>query len=382
MEKLSVKKPFTILVAVILVLVLGVVSVIRMTTDLLPNMSLPYLVVVTTYPGASPEQVEHDVVRPMESALGTISGVENVYSTAAENYGMVQLEFVEGTDMDSTLVKVNSALQQVSATLPDMCGTPSVIELSMDMMATMYISVGREGYDIFQLSTFITDTIQPYIERQNGVASVSPIGLVEQSIQVELDPVKIQALNDKLLASVNEQLDAALKELEAAEAEVATGKEELANAQSTFGSMLADGIFSQLSGTVLETAAQLKAEVDGLIKQLQDLRYEITDGATGQAVDAIIVNLTEISDRLFSECINLSCIELQDNITKIGWHAFSRCYELEKIIIPESVTFIDSYACAWCNKLTIYFEGDCPKSLQASWNCDDRPVVFNYKENE
>ena len=109
MEKLSVKKPFTILVAVILVLVLGVVSVTRMTTDLLPNMSLPYLMVITTYPGASPEQVENDVVRPMESALGTVSGVENVYSTSAENFGMVQLEFVEGTDMDSTLVKVNSA---------------------------------------------------------------------------------------------------------------------------------------------------------------------------------------------------------------------------------------------------------------------------------
>ena len=102
MEKLSVKKPFTILVAVIAVLVLGIVSVTRMTTDLLPNMSLPYLMVITTYPGASPERVESDVVRPLESALGTVNGVENVYSTAAENYGMVQLEFAEGTDMDST----------------------------------------------------------------------------------------------------------------------------------------------------------------------------------------------------------------------------------------------------------------------------------------
>ena len=305
MEKLSVKKPFTILVAVILVLVLGVVSVTRMTTDLLPNMSLPYLMVITTYPGASPEQVENDVVRPMESALGTVSGVENVYSTSAENFGMVQLEFVEGTDMDSTLVKVNSALQQVSATLPEMCGTPSVIELSMDMMATMYISVSHEGYDIFELSAFVSDTIQPYIERQNGVASVSPIGLVEQSIQVELDPAKIQVLNDKILASVNEQLDNALKELERAEAEVATGKEELANAQASFGATLADGIFSQLEGTVLGIASQLKAEVDSLIAQLKDLRHEITDGQTGQAVDAIIMNLADISKTLEKEDLTL-----------------------------------------------------------------------------
>ena len=157
MEKLSVKKPFTILVAVIIVLVLGVVSVTRMTTDLLPNMSMPYLMVITTYPGASPERVEADVTRPMESALGTVTGVQNVYTTSAENFCMVQLEFADGTNMDSTLVKVTSALQEVSASLPEMCGTPSVLELSMDMLATMYVSVSREGYDIYQLSAFFKE---------------------------------------------------------------------------------------------------------------------------------------------------------------------------------------------------------------------------------
>lgn len=298
MEKLSVKKPFTILVAVIIVLVLGVVSVTRMTTDLLPNMSLPYLMVVTTYPGASPERVENDVVRPMESALGTVSGVENIYSTSAENYGMVQLEFVEGTDMDSTLVKVNSALQGVTAVLPDMCGTPSIIELSMDMMATMYVSVSRDGYDIFELSAFVKDTVQPYLERQNGVASVSPIGLIEQHIQVELDPEKIQALNDRLLSSVSEHLATALAELDKAEAEVKTGKAELEKAQASFGETMADGIFGQLSGSIVDAANQLKTEVDTLLVQIKALRSEITDGETGQALDSIIENLENISQKL------------------------------------------------------------------------------------
>ena len=145
MEKLSVTKPFTILVAVIMVLVLGVVSLTGMTTDLLPNMSLPYLIVVTTYPGASPERVESDVVKPIESALGTVSGVKNVISTCAENYGLVQLEFQDGTDMDSTMVKVSGALQELDGSLPELCSTPSIIELSMDMMATMYVSVSRDG---------------------------------------------------------------------------------------------------------------------------------------------------------------------------------------------------------------------------------------------
>ena len=78
MPKYSVKKPFTILVAVILVLVLGFVSLTGIQTDLLPAMNLPYLMVITTYPGASPEQVEADVTKPLENALSTLNGVKNV----------------------------------------------------------------------------------------------------------------------------------------------------------------------------------------------------------------------------------------------------------------------------------------------------------------
>lgn len=300
MIKLSVKKPFTILVAVILVIVLGVVSIMGMTTDLLPDMSLPYLIVVTTYPGASPERVENDVVKPMESALGTVSGVENIYSTSAENYGMVQLEFADGTDMDSTLVKVSSALQEIQASLPELCSTPSIIELSMDMMATMYVSVSREGYDIYQLSNFVKDTVQPYLERQSGVASISSIGLVEQSVHVELDQDKISALNEKLLETVNEALSAAKEELDAAEAQVAAGKEELEKAQASFGTTMADAIFSQLEGTVTDTASQLAAQVDSLITQISALRSEITDGGTGQLLDSLLLELDSISRNLNS----------------------------------------------------------------------------------
>jgi len=338
MEKLSVKKPFTILVAVIVVLVLGVVSVTRMTTDLLPNMSLPYLMVVTPYPGASPERVENDVVKPLESALGTVSGVENVYSTSAENFGLVQLEFAEGTDMESTLVKVSSTLQEVAPSLPEICGTPSIIELSMDMMATMYISVSRDGYDIYELSSFIKDTVQPYLERQEGVASVSSIGLIEQSIHVELDPVKIQALNDKLLSSVSEQLAAALEELDNAEAEVAAGKEELSKAQASFGEMMADGIFGQISGSVTESAKQLKAEVDSLIAQLTQLRAEITDNELVEALDTLIADLNDISEKLEQKELSVEdLLQLSGSLRVVVKNAFALMTKIEANL-PEDTT--------------------------------------------
>ena len=136
MSKYSVKKPFTVLVAVVMLLVLGIVSFTKMTTDLLPSISLPYILVITTYPGASPEKVENDVTQVLESALGTVNGVENVTSVSNENYSMITLEFAEDTNMDSAMVKLSSQIDQIE--LPDMAGTPSLLEISPDMMATMY----------------------------------------------------------------------------------------------------------------------------------------------------------------------------------------------------------------------------------------------------
>ncbi|MCC8100113.1 MAG: efflux RND transporter permease subunit [Clostridiales bacterium] len=227
MVKQCVKKPFTVLVAVIIALVLGVVCMTRMTTDLLPEMSLPYMVVITTYPGASPEKVEANVTEPLESALGTVSGVENVTSSSAENYSMIMLEFEDDTDMDSAMVKVDSALQDVESSLPDLCGTPNVMEISMDMVATMYVSVDYEGKDIYELSDFVEDIVTPYFERQDGVASVSAVGLVEQTVEVRLNQDKIDDINAQLLASVLGTLDEAKQEIEDAQAELDDAQAEL-----------------------------------------------------------------------------------------------------------------------------------------------------------
>lgn len=108
MEKFSVKKPFTILVAVIMVLLLGFVSITNLQTNLLPDISTPYLMVVTVYPGASPERVESEVSDVMENALGTVSGVESITATSAENYSLLLMKFAEGTDMNSAMVKTSN----------------------------------------------------------------------------------------------------------------------------------------------------------------------------------------------------------------------------------------------------------------------------------
>ena len=157
MTKFFVKKPYFVLVTVIIVLVVGFVSLGEMQTDLLPELELPYMAVITTEVGASPEKVENDVIKPMESTLGTISGVEKLTSTSANNYGMLMLEFAEDTNMEAALVRVSKALNSLS--LPEGCGTPNIMEISADMMATMYASVSYEGKDIKELSNFAEKTI-------------------------------------------------------------------------------------------------------------------------------------------------------------------------------------------------------------------------------
>ena len=149
MPKFSVKRPYVILVAVVMVLVLGGVSFSKMTTDLLPNMNMPYMMVITTYPGASPEKVETELTDVIENGVGTVNGVKEVTSTSSENYSMVVLEFEDDTNMDSAMVKVTSAVNQLD--LPDNVDNPMVMELSADMMSTMMVSVdykGKKGYEL------------------------------------------------------------------------------------------------------------------------------------------------------------------------------------------------------------------------------------------
>ena len=199
MEKFSVKKPFTILVAVIMVLLLGFVSITNLQTNLLPDISTPYLMVVTVYPGASPERVESEVSDVMENALGTVSGVENITATSAENYSLLLMKFAEGTDMNSAMVKTSNKVDQTASSLPSTCLTPSIIEYSLNMNAFMTVAVSREGADQYELSEFIQKTLVPELQRRGGVSSVSSSGLVDKMVQVQLNQDKINDINAKLL---------------------------------------------------------------------------------------------------------------------------------------------------------------------------------------
>lgn len=265
LSRLSVKKPMTVFVCVMLVLILGVMSFINMTTDLLPNMDLPYAIAYTTYIGASPEQVEQSVTKTLESALATTSGVKNITSISQENVSIVVLEFEEGTGMDSAMIEMNASLDQIAGSLPEAAGSPVLMKINPDMLPIMVLAVDSDNMARNELSQFTSSTVIPALERVDGVASVSGSGLVESQIRVELDQAKIDELNDKVLAAIDGSLADAEKQLKDSRRQINDAKKKLEEQSGTAyaqlvaaAQQLADAKDQASLGSTL-TSAEVKA---------------------------------------------------------------------------------------------------------------------------
>ena len=282
LSRFSVKKPMTVFVAVVLVLILGVMSFINMTTDLLPNMDLPYAVAYTTYIGASPEQVEQSVTKPMESALAATSGLKNITSVSQENVSIVVMEFEEGTGMDSAMIEMNAALDQLSGSLPDAAGSPILMKINPDLLPIMVLAVDSDSMARQELSEFTTSTVIPALERVDGVASVSGSGLLESQIRIELDQSRIDALNEKVLTAIDGSLADAEKQLKATRKQITEGKKKLEEQSGTAYAQLVAAA-GQLSGIKDQTtigstlnSAEVKAlqavldQYDAMVKLQKD----------------------------------------------------------------------------------------------------------------
>ncbi len=234
MEKFSVKRPYTVFVAVIAVLVLGIVSVLNMTPDLLPNINMPYVVVATPYPGATPEKVELTVTRPMEQAMATLENIENITSTSSENVSTLVLEFTEDVNMDTIAVDILQRVTQLESGWEELVGAPIIMKLNPSMLPVMVAAVSQQNADTKELSSFVEGTLMQQLEGTSGVASVSASGLLEETIHVVLNQDKIDRVNldirralEREFAEQEADLNDARAELEDARAEIEANQDSL-----------------------------------------------------------------------------------------------------------------------------------------------------------
>ena len=152
MPKFSVKKPLTVFVAVLAILVLGVVAYLKMTPDLMPNMDFPYVILVTTDPGASPETVEADITKPLEQSMATLDRIKNVTSSSMDSVSMVVLEFEDGVNMDTVSVDIQQKINQLKGSWSDTVGDPYVLKMNPSMLPVQVAALSYDGKDITEFA--------------------------------------------------------------------------------------------------------------------------------------------------------------------------------------------------------------------------------------
>lgn len=214
MSKFSVRNPLTVFMAVIVAIVLGIVSYTRMTPDLMPSIDLPYVVVVTSYAGATPEKVETVVSKPIEQSMGTLDGIKNITSTSSENVSMIMLEFEEETNMDSATVDILQKLNQIEGYWDDMVGTPYIMKMNPNMMPVAVASVQMDGMNKSELSNLLDETLLNRLEGINGVASIATTGNVDEEVSVLLSQSKIDSLYEKIYAELDKNFEEPQKQLD------------------------------------------------------------------------------------------------------------------------------------------------------------------------
>lgn len=276
MSKFSVKKPLTVFVAVIAVLVLGVVAYLKMTPDLFPNMDFPYIMIMTTYPGASPEKVEAELVKPMEQSMSTLEHIKEVSSSSAENYGMLLLEFDEDVNMDTIGVDIQQKLSTLAESWDDTVGSPYVLKINPSMIPVEVAAVSMDGMDTMELTEFLDDTLMNKLEGISGVARITTSGAVEQEIHVVLDQAKIDALNETIAGEINGKMDEAADELTEKKEELEEAQKELENAQSQLDSGK-DALAQQTAAGEAELN-QKQAELLSTRAELQDQIAQLQSG--------------------------------------------------------------------------------------------------------
>ena len=268
LSKFSVRKPYTVLVGVVLVLVLGYLSFTNMSTDFLPSMEMPYAIVMTQYPGASPEEVELTVSSPVESAMARINNVKNIQSVSNANMSIVILEFEDGTDMNGTTIDMRESLDTISSYWDDGVGSPTIMKINPDMMPIMVAALDYEGLSSSEVSKKANDDIIPEIESVGGVASVQSVGQVEEKIDVVLQEDKIEEMNKKVQKALDKKFDDAEKKIEKGEDKIDRGKDTLDTKKDEAATQMAQGS-AQLDKAGNEITSGL-AQIDAQLAQIKE----------------------------------------------------------------------------------------------------------------
>lgn len=336
LSKLSVRKPYTVLVAVVLVIVLGILSFSNMSTDLMPDMEFPYAIVMTTYPGASPEEIETAVTKPVEQAMASITNMKQVSSVSNSNMSVVILEFNENTDMNSATIDMRESLDTVSAQWDDSIGNPTIMKINPDMMPIMVAALDYDNMDSVGVTEKAENDIIPELESVEGVASVSASGEVDKKIEVIIQEDKIKEMNQKVQDAIDGKLQDASDKIEKNKNKIQDGKDTLSDKQDQAADKLAKGEAklnqsSEKMKKTLETINTNLKTIESKEKELKTAEKQLKTGlaqistqkaslqATIKTLTATKTSLTQLQTSLSALTEQKQALETQ--IAAVGENA-------------------------------------------------------------
>ncbi len=280
LSRFSVKKPFTVFAAVVIVIVFGAVAAYKMTPDLFPEINTPYAVVMTTYPGASAEEAETEVTDPMESQLATLANVKNLASVSSDNYSLVSIEFTNDVNMDAISVDIRDKIDQIEGNLPEGASTPVVMKINLDMMPVTVAAVSQKGASQADVSNLYREELETSLEGTEGVASINSAGLVDDGVRIVLSQDKIDEINEEISAAIlaktgegKSQVKSGISNAKKGKSQISSGKKQVSGTQKKAASQIASAR-SQL----LENREQLK-EVQQLYKDYNKAKASGDDAA-------------------------------------------------------------------------------------------------------
>ena len=295
LAKFSVKKPFTVVVAVILILIIGTIAYLNTGVDLLPDLELPYVVVMTSDVGASPEEVETNVTKPMEATLSSLNGMKSISSISAQDYSMIVLQFQQSTNMDSAMIELSSYIDIVEANFDEGVSAPVVMRINPSMLPVMMLAADKDDMSEVAFSSYVEESLQPALERIDGVASVEIMGLVEDQVEIVWDKQAIEELNDRILAAVDSELAETKAELDDAKQEIDDGQAKLDEQSEEAYQDLAEAAGELNDGRLQLQLAQ--NAMDSAPEELDAAREELENTRTGlEGMLDLLDALDEIED--------------------------------------------------------------------------------------
>ncbi|HZK60559.1 MAG TPA: efflux RND transporter permease subunit, partial [Anaerovoracaceae bacterium] len=187
----SVKRPVTTMLIFVAVMVMGLYSLVQLPVDLYPEMELPFVIVYSTYPGASASDIETNVTRPLENSLNSISNLKEITSTSSDATSVVFMNFEYGTNLDEASNDIRSALSFVERVLPEDCEKPTIIKFNTTMMPIIFYAItAKESYR--GLEKILDEKIVNPLNRIEGVGSVALSGVPGRKVYIDVDPRRME----------------------------------------------------------------------------------------------------------------------------------------------------------------------------------------------